>query len=146
MCQGSEQLASQGEGHDRVAVNTASPFLLSYQNGFKILWIGDHLAPGNLFRGSVVIAQLANPKTIFGPDRWTEDPTGHWARRVKIARARLGIQHRAYFVVGKGVEFLTTLGTFIEKTGVAISGEDGAEAFHRLDRPPPHSLGPLAIN
>ncbi len=74
--------AGESEGHKRLASNAALLFHFLDQNSLKALGIRNHLAGGDLFSGSAVIAKLANTETLIGSNRRPKDPAGHGAREI----------------------------------------------------------------
>lgn len=112
---------------------------------FEVVWIGHHLAGGDLFVRCAVVAKLAVSDAIFRTHRRAKDPARHGAVRIHIAHARRWIESRADFIVREVFEGILGLGSIRERPRDRIAREVGAYTLNVVACSLPHARRPLRI-
>jgi hypothetical protein len=113
----------QCKGDQGATPSAAGLFKFLQKLGFEIVGIDFHFAAGDLLVSRTVKTELADAQPAFGPDRWSERPTGNRSRRIELTGSGCWIERRTGFFVGKTLEPLFCVHVFREHASLRIAGE-----------------------
>src|SRR5580658_3056653 len=112
----------QTKGDDRISASSRTRFNLLEQNRFQVVGLRLHLAGSNLLVRSAVVAEFADPQTVFGSNRRSKNATGHRTGIIEFTIPGFRIECGARLVVRKIRETLSRVVSLVQNTAHRIAG------------------------